>query len=74
MGTLLKQSDKQRDIEIALAKRHVRGLVKMICRLMRGNWQPAPEDPGIKPGGIRDRAVKMLSQRTKAEIDQYAIR
>ena len=30
---------------------------KMMARL-RGDWEPAPRDPGIKPGGIRDRAIK----------------
>jgi hypothetical protein len=30
---------------------------KMLARL-RGDWEPAPPDPGIVPGGIRDRAIK----------------
>jgi hypothetical protein len=33
---------------------------------MRGDWQDAPCDPGIVPGGIRDRAIKAMNQ-TKGE-------
>jgi hypothetical protein len=30
---------------------------------MPREWQPAPPDPGIKPGGIRDRALRTLRDR-----------
>ena len=26
-------------------------------------WEPAPPDPGIRPGGIRDRALRALAAR-----------
>lgn len=54
--------NKQRDIERALAKRHERELMTAIHRSRYENggreWVPAPPDPGVKPGGIRDRAWK----------------
>jgi hypothetical protein len=29
------------------------------------HWEPAPPDPGIKPGGIRDRALKAMGCGTR---------
>ena len=39
---------------------------RMVAR-MRGDWQDAPCDPGIRPGGIRDRAIKAINNQTKGE-------
>ena len=61
----MRESNKQRDIEIAIRKRHVRELWRAIWCSRQKNWQPAPEDTGIKPGGIRDRAVKLLTGSRK---------
>jgi hypothetical protein len=30
---------------------------------MPRKWEPAPADPGIIPGGIRDRALRALAER-----------
>jgi hypothetical protein len=30
---------------------------------MPRKWEPAPPDPGIRPGGIRDRAMRALRER-----------
>jgi hypothetical protein len=30
---------------------------------MPRKWEPAPPDPGINPGGIRDRALRALRER-----------
>jgi hypothetical protein len=41
-------------------RRLVRELETMVRRMfarMRGEWQPAPRDPGFVPGGIRERAI-----------------
>ena len=58
----MQQSSKQRDIEIALAKRQQREMMAALYKAIRcKNWQPAPPDPGIIPGGIRDRAIKAMN-------------
>jgi hypothetical protein len=33
-------------------------------------WQPAPPDPGIKPGGIRDRAMQAVLKRNPQPEDR----
>jgi len=54
---------KQRQIAIATAKKQERELMAAIQRSRRADWQPAPRDPGIRPGGIRDRAMRALAAR-----------
>jgi hypothetical protein len=41
-------------------KKRIKELESAIRKLFAAarKWQPAPCDPGIKPGGIRDRAIK----------------
>jgi hypothetical protein len=52
----MRQSSKERDIAIAMAKRERRELITAIWRSRQPNWQAAPPDPGVRPGGIRARA------------------
>jgi hypothetical protein len=58
---------KRSAIEKALAKRWERELITAIRRSQWENggkeWKPAPPDPGVKPGGIRDRAIKAMNAR-----------
>ena len=37
---------------------HVRDLKRAVVKIMRGRVPPAPIDPGVRAGGIRDRAMK----------------
>jgi hypothetical protein len=61
----MKQSNKERDIAISLAKRELRELISIVQRSRRGsNWKPAPRDPGIRSGGIRGRAKGILAARS----------
>ena len=61
----MKRSSKQRDIEIAMSKKQQRELMTAVFKAMRPaqDWQPAPRDPGIKPGGIRDRAIQAMNAK-----------
>jgi hypothetical protein len=54
---------KQRDIEIAMARKWQRELMTQIQQSRRKGYEPAPRDPGIKPGGIRDRAIRATNAR-----------
>lgn len=37
-------------------------------------WEPAPPDPGIKPGGIRDRVMQAVLKRGPQPEDKQKIR
>jgi hypothetical protein len=66
--------NKQRDIERAMAKRHERELMSAIhrSRYEHGGkkWEAAPPDPGVKSGGIRDRAWKAAINRQKEPVNE----
>ena len=47
-------------------RRLIKELETMVRRMVartRGDWCDAPRDSGIVPGGIRDRAMKVLNGR-----------
>ena len=61
---------KERDIAIAKAKRQMRELMSAIYQSRRQNWQPAPPDPGVIPGGIRTRAWQAAINRQKEPVNE----
>ena len=60
MGRRLSEIDWER-IE---HRRWIKQLEGMIRRMILGiKYVPAPPDPGFRPGGIRERAMKALHRR-----------
>jgi hypothetical protein len=59
---------KLTEIERAEHRKRIKELETQVRRLVaqsRGDWQSAPIDRGIRGGGIRDRAIRIVNRTTR---------